>query len=75
MNAASTRVREQAASSGGQLVNEALAKVGKGTEKKARGSAPLAALLGPMALRRQAHVGVPPPALALRGGSLLYRSG
>ena len=26
--------------------------------------------LGPMALRSQAHAGVPPPALALRGGSL-----
>ena len=38
------------------------------------GSAPRA-LLGPMALRRQTHVGVPPPAFALRGGSLLYRSG
>jgi hypothetical protein len=36
------------------------------------GFAPLAGLLGPMALRPRAHIGVPPTSLALRGGSLLY---
>jgi hypothetical protein len=37
-----------------------------------QGLCPLLPSLGPMALRSQAHAGVPPLSLALRGGSLLY---
>jgi hypothetical protein len=43
-----------------------------GLEEGRPGALPLAGLLGPMALRPRAHVGVPPPALALRGGSPLH---
>jgi len=37
-----------------------------------QGLCPLAGLLGPMALRPRAHVGVPPLSLVLPGGSRLH---